>query len=568
MTKRIYALIGFITIAGFIIWQIASNKITDAQRVCESLITSRAIDRRYDEFLRYVFSETIKEMHLSYKLNINSKFSKNALNIMVVNFNFLNNQKIGDLSYAEFVNIAKDNFIAIQPNTVIIDHAYLSFLMLSFFNKSLAFFQGTVLSKFDTTTERFENPEILTTHEAASTLLSMGNYKWYRGKVEDNKVLPMEKTTAIISEYFKTGELELDEFSKRLWLLFFLPIVSHEIAHLKYDEAPTSGWFDLKTSFQNLLPAYAEEERADKVMKDVVLRVTGRDKSSVTALPIILFCKTMRNIVLVNAYDSFRNQRVEDLIITLEQKERLPADLLALRFDNIDRIAKGYENPPPPMTEREFYLFLKKFKESGSNLTHRHLLHRCQSLLEIVKPFTRIDLNFNTKYLDILNVNNDADSFFRRLFVEPLPELTTGLSLSKIFNGMSKEIRIVPAINHRQNKILIASFIDGSGYFEIAGDTANLAKISFVIRKPYPIASRESVRDYGKLLLFFLNAHNRPNIKVANKLIKALKSARAKCPAPFSVLAEQNTVRFIPQNDSEYLRITIENTKFPSVENF
>lgn len=568
MKRRIFAFIGLITIVGLILWQIVLNKTTVAQLVCESLIASGAIDRRYDELIRHVFSETMKEMNLLTKININSKYEKSKLNILVINFQLLNGERIANWSHAEFLNIAKDNFVAIPPNTILIDHAYLSFLILSSFNKQAAFIQGIDLANIDSTTGKIENPEIFQIHAAVSTLLSMGNYKWYKNNIGHNEAIATDQIAAIMGKVFMAEEP--NEVIKKHWFLFFLPLVSHEIAHLEYCSAPISGWFDFKEYIQNILPAYAEEKKADAVMQDVVSKVVAKDKGVMTALPIIHFCQTMRNVVLVNAYDSFRNQRAEDLIITLEQKEKLSQKLRALRFDHIDRLARGYENPPPPMTEQEFYLFVKKFKEIGSNLTHRHLLHRCESLLQAIELSQKIDLNFNKKYLNILNVDNDTDTLFSQLFVEPLPKLTTGLSLSKIMDGLSKEVRVLPAINHINNKITLVFFNDGLGYLELAGDTADLAKISFIIRKPFPLvaSTKESVRHLGRLAMFFLNCHQRPSMEIINKLMNALRGKRINIPAPFSIVADKNAMRFIPQNDSDYLRINVERIPFSDTADF
>ena len=181
-----FGILLLLIVAVFATWNLFLKDKNQNEKIAVGLYESKTLTHNYDSFLRYCFNETIKEMKLPYRINVNGRFNKNNLNIYVVNFDSLKKTtQLGFLSIQEFRNFAENNFIAIPPNMVVIDNFFLSYLILNCFNEEMGFYQAANLA----VSQKFKSMDDLTDfmalHSAIGTYLSINNYNLYKSKRKD-----------------------------------------------------------------------------------------------------------------------------------------------------------------------------------------------------------------------------------------------------------------------------------------------------------------------------------------------------------------------------------------------
>ncbi len=550
-----FGILLLLIVAVFATWNLFLKDKNQNEKIAVGLYESKTLTHNYDSFLRYCFNETIKEMKLPYRINVNGRFNKNNLNIYVVNFDSLKKTtQLGFLSIQEFRNFAENNFIAIPPNMVVIDNFFLSYLILNCFNEEMGFYQAANLA----VSQKFKSMDDLTDfmalHSAIGTYLSINNYNLYKSKRKDEISID-----SLANRLINSGVGDSSYYES--YIIYLLPIISHELAHIKYHDNKQMGWVDFKKLLNNQLSVYREEQRADELsyqtIKNYLENNRNRQRPSMPH-PLISFCRTMKNMVLTDTYHGFRGIDPENLIVTLEQKEGLTKEELQLPFQYIERVARGYENAPPPMTEEEFHTFLLDLNKSGSNIAHRHMLQRCRSIMAIAESKMGAHMRLLDGYLKLLTVNSDNKHDTDSLFLDN--SLTPShLTQTKVLNYLRSQVNFRHSINYENNHIQIGFLANNGGYIELHGaDTNNLTKVVLVVNTRGQDGSLDttSVKNLTFFMRFTANLFDDDNTGLKKGLEAHARIRNKSHDLPtFFMNSGDNIIKFTPLNNSTFFRV-------------
>lgn len=272
------------------------------------------------------------------------------------------------MSWNSFANSIKLNAIAIPPNTIAIDHKFISRLILSIFNDTA----GLVMTLSET--EKLDDAEkvmsLSSTRGAISTHLQLSNLRNDITTEEPDR--SSDVLAPDIARIWSTlnGDAELFYFG-------IAPIIAHEIAHL---EAGKLGSFDISDiDLRNWL-IRAEEDRADSASLEIIQRQLSAYSEMpslglLAAQPLVSLSKLMRDIVLVNTFRDFRGLQSEDLFVTFSHKacSEVPEDAT---FRDLNRVVFGDMSDPPILTREEFTTLRGRFLGGDRRHSHSHNMAR------------------------------------------------------------------------------------------------------------------------------------------------------------------------------------------------
>lgn len=556
--KAVTAIILFLVTA-LLVWQVVGWNKNKNPDIAGALMESKGIDTSYDSFIKHSINLTLAEMKLNYKLNLNQEFRKDYLNIYVVNFDSLDStRKIAGLSYKEFASFAKDNFIALPPNLIIIDKYFLSYLILNCYNETIAFYQALDYATREQILNGANPNEILQTHSAIATYLSIGNFNWFKNK--DPQAISIDSLAVTIVREVVSDTIGRKDVL-RDFVTYLIPITAHEIAHIKYNDNKTMGWSDFKELLQSQLSVYKEEERADdlafKTVRNFIKQSSDIDRDCTS---LISFCRTMRNMVITDTYRDFRNMDPADLIVTLEQKRELTDEELQLPFQYFQRVERGYENSLPAMTEEEFDSFIKKLYKSGSSLAHRHMLQRCQALLNIVDSATDSHVRILDSYLDLLSISKGDTKKEDSLFMDEVSDASIHLTKKKVINKLENQVVFYKAVNYKNNHIEVGLLKDSLGYIELHGDSTNLNYAVLVIktRGKDGWIDEAAVGNMVIFIRFIANLYTDQNegFLAARHAYAQFRNEKGALPT-FYMQADSNTIKYTPVNNSFFIKVEV-----------
>ncbi len=311
----------------------------------------------------------------------------------------------------EIINICKDNFISLPPNVVCIDSRLLGLMIMECYNNLLGFSQavGLLLDRLEEVSENVISDHLNSDYvedayslNAINMYLRLGNIRAYK---YDDRVWysELDAVPPYIVETIQTLDVQ------EPYLFYFLPIVSHELAHLKYGANEIQGWFDLKEYINQISEIMQEETKADERALETVRKYLA--KLNATEEPkdfyiqsLIGFTEFLRDIVLSEVYDGFRGFNAQDILVSIEQKYPMDVELQELSFSHPDRVERAFINAVPTMSKEELQGIISRLRRSTSSLTHQHLLIRGYHILEELKDelsFDPTDLYFG--YYELLS---------------------------------------------------------------------------------------------------------------------------------------------------------------------
>lgn len=557
--KRLIFLIVFVF--GFLVWNYISSSSNESKKkelFYSSLAQSKSIDIRYDSVVSKLFLKTIELMELDYEINLNKKYIPEKLNIYVLNFDSIAEnsvQNLGLFKKEDLINLSKDNFVAIPPDIILIDGYYLSFLMLDGQNELMSYFQMIdEIEAEELNGDTLKLQELFSTRTSISTYLRINNYDVYKSTGE--KPIAIDSIASYMSD--------LGMFEP--YYAFLLPIISHELGHIKFNSQGVHGWIDFKSSIKKMTSIYKEEEKADSLGIATIAKFLEQEEekngnASFYVPQLINFCKTMRDVVLVETYQDFRNIEPQNFIVTLEQKSPMPEEFLDLPFNYVERVTKGYENSPPPMSKREFNDFLKKLNGSGSSIAHRHMFQRCQDILNLLEDKYGFHVNYLDSYLDLLSILEETDENTKELFIrDDLGELD--ISKEKVTYLLEQMLRFEEAINYENNKTEIGYFKNNLGYLELIGNPDNLNTVNLIMSTRNANGEMdmevtiENIAIFIRFILNFFEDEEKGNL-VAQKIFSVLREKEGHYPT-FSEESEKYIFKITPMNESFFFKVNVQ----------
>lgn len=555
MKKRgIFVILILLLVGGLLIWNLVFDNKSESEIIGKAIAPLKITDTGYNAFLEYSLQKAIKAMNLHYKINLNKPYQEDQLNVYVVDFGKMpKNEKIGKLTHDEFASYIQGNFIAIPPNLILIDKYFLSYLILNCYNEELAYDQATIYAfthKFKTTADM---NEFLQTSSAIATYLSLGNYYGYL--THDKSELNVDSLAGLIINNRDTSEIAYQQF-----YIYLMPILTHELVHILKHNKEAMGWIDIKSMVNKQLSDQKEEKEADDLSLRVIKKYINESKDNPQRFQALInFCRTMRNMVLSDTYKDFRGFAPANLVVTLEQNQDLTPEELRLPFHYFQRVARGYENAPPPMSEEEFKSFIKTMNASGSSQSHRHMFQRCNGILDIIRAQTHAPIHFLDTYLTLLSVNTTDKKATGKLFVDDSLQ-ASHLTRFKELKLLERNLVEKKAINFENNKIRILFFKNGSGYIELHGEENNLTKAVLVIstRGKNGELDETAVSNLVCMARFIANQYDNESEGLQKGLeAHALIRNKEGALPTFMMNSNNNIIKVTPMNESYYVRIEV-----------
>ena len=271
MNKKVLFSLIISIIGSICFWQFIENSesyLTKSnEETYKKLEANGILDHQTDIFLKGLFSQVAQFMDIESKIIINGPYDKQAFNVYTIDFNKLENtpsvQQPSFFQRDDFINFATNNFVAVPPNIIFIDQYFLNSMLLDCYNVTLSYSQlaGPYITGRKIFNQTKATDEALT-ENAKATYLRLSN-------IENNKI---RSTDSSINNF---GEFDNNLPTSKLYLGYFLPIISHEIAHLlnkDYGAFNASFIVNFTDRFKTnkFRTLKLEEELADKIMLDTI----------------------------------------------------------------------------------------------------------------------------------------------------------------------------------------------------------------------------------------------------------------------------------------------------------
>lgn len=437
MKRNFFVAVLLIVIAGAITFELFFSKSELTRlysRMADELDDHGLLDRRFDGIVDILFNTIELPGNLKGRRTIvNRQYDSDSLCIYVVNRKqlFSDSTLLRKLSgeSGTMVRASRENFVAVPPNVILIDGKFLSFLMLSSYNHSLAFAQTIGMQEENDRTlaalirqtgrsaeDYFENGELQLGKLLADTSIPETVYRQF---YEQNILLPY--TLHNLEVYLRYGNLsayrsdaqwfsELDSLGPMIaaqissepkisytYQSFFAVIIYHELAHLTSGDTDIHGWTTLEDLLTLRPLRIQEEERADDAALKTILAfspdsIVMGGPGFVFVQSIIAFAETMRDFVLVDVFDGFRGLNARDILLMIQERYPLPEDLRDYPFQQPARIERTEWNRPPAITRAELKEIIARIRSTGSSATHQHLLLRAARVYESISTLSPVDL--------------------------------------------------------------------------------------------------------------------------------------------------------------------------------
>jgi hypothetical protein len=415
--------------------------------VSNDLEANRAIDHRLNALVTYLAQKTLDAMGINLSLNVNGSHIDNGLNIYIFNFDQLSSSTVGGLSRANFTKFFKNNFIAIPPNTILIDLYFFSSLLVDWYNSTISFLQALT------------NPEVeIENAKSIVTYLRFGNIDAYYKNTD--------------KDFFLGDLLNITNDGFQECYPYFAFIFSHEIAHL----------YTVPTHKNNSVTRTFEEDRADLIAMETIVRIIANSGSDqdLYCQQAVEFFDFMTDLVLYKAYEGFRGIRAKDHLIEITHKpvwdQTPPRDDQSFIdiFLDPDRVQVARLIQPPIMTKDEFLSIMKRVAENGSSANHQHIFSRSHLVLERVGSFKNLDYTKKLHPHSYMFSRYSAGEYR----VTPIKSSSIGLTVAEITSGISNIVRVESV--GIKGTVLFPT--DMKGYVQVLGDPNRVETIQFTLK--------------------------------------------------------------------------------------
>lgn len=446
------------------------------------------LDNRYNDFLARLFSEGLDCMNMNLKIRINDEYDVDALNIYVVDIvGFLNNQS-GVAVKRKVNRVAMRNFTVMPPNVVIVDRDFLVTMLIECYNNEVFWVEYlSTLNEKDKIKYEEVKPYL-----ARAMFLRLNNlYNLINNKNEKMYNESTYDKAGELSKVFIKVQNEVD-----ISFVFFMPIITHELSHIK--NGYMGNYYNTGEMITSFFTRYSEESADEDASKAVRVYLNKNERNNgFYEMQLMSFSEFMRDIVLLEMYQGFRNMDSRFFLTTIEQKDYNSIikmgeyeQIIQKPFYHKDRVLNAWSTTIPIMTEEELTNVTKIMDEKGSSQSHRHIFLRCRELIENIKkdniktPWSDV---FEKFYIDemeqvfgLINPNKRVNLFT----VADMKRMDVRLSDIISEKGMER-IEFHEALNFEKNHCRIGHFKnkDGitDGYIEVYEDAGYLTKIKLVI---------------------------------------------------------------------------------------
>lgn len=476
-------------IASVIIWRIIekedrTERVVKYNNVLKYLQNSNELcnSKHHLIALKTYIKELENYFNQNYHININQTYKKDHLNIILADLReYFPPDKKTSSGIKPFLSNLSMNMIADSPNILYIDN----FLFMGIFmiqNSESVTFSQLMDNSFQGYYDSIYGEGEVETYETMGAIENFNRLTIIEEIAKGNYNL-FETYDSATTQFLNEGIIEAEIFFKATKFAF-LPLLTHEIAHLENDKN-----IDFFTIFQKiysrlLKKEHSSERIADSIANSVVVELLknedGYGRFLINAQMIVSSYKFIRDIYLFHILRDIRGLNTKDLLMNVFPKNNRPFQIPTSPYVNYQDIKFGKINSLPALTRNEFDDITKRISNFKAGGGHDHFFNRAFKLSGLIDSIWG-DFSIRSAFLGYMPLLADFDSTYYNWFgiSAPMPPLDL-----KIDDFILDNFKLDTSINFSNNKthIAIHKYKD-KGWIEFIGDKENLEQIKFVMRR-------------------------------------------------------------------------------------
>lgn len=407
-------------------------------------------------------------------------FSDSGINILVIDHpEQVAEQLKGKLSENDLalLRAAKRNAVARPPNLLIIDRVFIAELILNTHNDltGLANLFGSTDS-MDLESDRYEQARTLGT---IGTYIELANFR--QARTSDRSAAD-SLAPQLLSGWQHEGLGDA-------FYLAFLPILAHEIAHLRSN---MSGQF-------SPVPAFAksrltrrqlqQEERADSLALIVIARAVARLRSesqghtdvlvAAKAQSLGTLIKYLSDIVAFDAFEGFRGLHAEHTITDINYSNCFDS-LASTEYPSLGdfSVERALPRPIPLLLPTEYDSLRARIFTGANQRTHADHLIRAERLASAAWDTLGIDYTGRPKHLaGLLRSFDDRSNWVSESELTQLP-----ITRETALFGLESSLHFQRAIGCVSMECEVAILPNNGGYIEIIRRANQMFSFRAVLR--------------------------------------------------------------------------------------
>ena len=490
--------------------QDAANGDTD-KALYAALREAGAIDGGYDRFLQPVLTALLRDAEIEEPLELNLPPRPGTLSVLVVDRKRLAAVRTDHAAVKRLLPNIANNVLAVLPATIVFDKDLIAALTVNGLDDAAQFIQALRAA---------QKLGPRTRPEAADSEIekfsALGDIKRYRA-IRNNRQNLNSETTAngLMPQIIKM--LEEDASGRAIALprftMILAPIVLHEIGHLRrgvagaYQDAlggPLGATVSLILQEETAADDFAIERMQRMIRRMAGDQTVNEADLAMRAQTAMSTIKYMRDDVLEDTFNQFRELSTEDLLITAvhwDCNERKGIEALSL--DDPDRVRIAYRGRTPLLTRSEFDEMRTRIRQRIANGTHSHHFIRGDRFLAAIERERQLDrLGMFTSSLAFLEATVRNEPI--RLYPNP-GTASVGLSFDEI-SAFWPDAEVIPGATCPEGMCAVVRFKDHAGFAEVTGSMKDLGsvRITFPLLGPKSARQDENPEEYAKYLMFGL----------------------------------------------------------------
>ena len=267
------------------------------------------------------------------------------------------------------------NFVALNPNLVLLGEHILADVVLNVFNDALGILQALDVAEQDATVT-----DPINLASSMTTFLRLNNIRHsLDGPKDENH--PLSLSPQIVQSV--TAAWEGSDEGAGLFYYGLLFIFYHEFAHLEANQS--AGFLDIMGMLerwrrQRIL---AEEERADNEARRLLNAAMSKSRNAMDLFAVLSMASYLRDFMASSLFDDLGPLGVSERFFSFRHRECTPGegDGAELRTDSIDQVVGGYWNVLPILSNTHVAELQQRLRSQADIATHAHNFLRSGSIL-------------------------------------------------------------------------------------------------------------------------------------------------------------------------------------------
>lgn len=398
----------------------------------------------------------------------------------------------GDPEVRDLALALRGNALAISPNLILIDGAFIDFVLLNAAQNLIGYYQTLDLAAKVPTGEATE-VDVRRFGKKMRLLIDRDRARWVDQWSVERRGEYLRQSLA----YFGTGLA--DPHVHPTVDFAVAPVLFHEIGHLGSGGLLSfrDTWEKLKDALERMrrYPAtqlrLAEERRADayaaeriRATVDAAFR-SRKPYAGEAVQAVVATLKLFRDLVVRDVFGNFRGLPPEDYLYWLEHEPcaSWTSESEPLWFGHVARTRSIRDAPFPLLTAEEFARFRRRLDGHVADGTHPHHFQRAAILLEALRGFVP-DFYFEV-LLDARVAMQEALGEDRPELLAPRSSGDVGLRRVEFVDALKGAFDLRPAVNCAGTGCLVGVPTSdpgpASGFLEIAARGDAVERVRLVL---------------------------------------------------------------------------------------